>query len=152
MSLYRIESVQELPIPIEQAWEFFSNPENLSELTPGSYQFSLSNGTGKKMYAGQLLVYKVYPFFWLKRTWVAEIVQLKEQQYFIDQQVSGPFKFWRHEHHFTPTDGGVIVRDILYYRMPYGWLGRLVHALFVGRKLDRNFVYRKDQLRLLFGA
>lgn len=152
MSLYRIESVQEVPANLDEVWGFFSSPDNLSYLTPSGLDFSITTPEAGSMYPGQLIVYRFRPFFWMKMQWVAEITQVEDRSYFIDEQRMGPFRFWRHEHHFSPTSGGVMIKDILYYRMPFGILGRMAHFLLIGRNMDRVFRYRQERLRQLFGS
>jgi ligand-binding SRPBCC domain-containing protein len=150
MSLYRIETSQELPITLDQAWEFFSVPGNLSYITPSRIHFEITNSVEEKMYAGQIITYSFYPFGIWKSQWVSEITHVSDKSYFIDEQKLGPFKYWRHKHSFKATDGGVIVEDELYYKLPFGFLGRIVHSLFVAKKIDKVFKFRQEQLRQLF--
>ncbi len=152
MSIYRIESSQELPITLDEAWEFFSNPNNLEYITPSRNNFEISNSAENFMYPGQIITYSMYPFFFWKTQWVCEITHVKEKEYFIDVQSMGPFKYWHHKHSFKEIEGGkgVIVEDVLYYKLPFGFIGKIAHALFIGKRIDKVFQFRREQLKKIF--
>jgi ligand-binding SRPBCC domain-containing protein len=69
---------------------------------------------------------------------------------FVDVQAKGPYKFWRHTHRFSETDGGTSMEDMVAYALPFGALGRLVHRLQVARDLSRIFDYRARRVQALF--
>ncbi len=70
MKLYRIHTLQKLPISMEEAWEFLSNPANLKEITPDHMGFKIVSGADRKMYAGQIIQYIVKPFPWISTRWL----------------------------------------------------------------------------------
>ena len=41
MKIYTLHKKQKLPISIEKAWEFLSNPKNLKEITPDYMSFNI---------------------------------------------------------------------------------------------------------------
>lgn len=142
MKIYRLYRKQFLPISMEEAWAFFSNPANLAEITPPHMGFIIRSGADIAMYAGQLITYTVKPFPGVPLTWVTEITQVNEPHFFIDNQVFGPYSLWHHQHFFKAVEGGVEVEDIVHYKIPLGILGRIAHALFVKRQLKQIFDYR----------
>ena len=83
--------------------------------------------------------------------WVTEITHVKEKEFFVDEQRFGPYKFWHHKHFFKAVDGGVEMEDIVHYKVPFGFLGKLLHPILVKPKLDEIFRYRKQKLTALFG-
>lgn len=105
---------------------------------------------GDKAYAGQIIRYQVYILPGIKIHWVTEITQVKEQSYFIDEQRFGPYALWHHQHHFKEVPGGVEMTDEVNYAIPLGLLGRLAHALFVGREVHRIFNHRFTVLEKFF--
>ncbi len=144
---------QELPISLEEAWEFFSNPANLGQITPPHMQFVVTSlYHGEKMYAGQVIRYIVRPVLQIPLKWCTEITHVADKRYFIDEQRFGPYAFWHHQHHFKEVAGGVMMVDILNYKMPFGFLGNLVDALFVKNEVMGIFEYRKKVLNERFGA
>ena len=71
--------------------------------------------------------------------------------YFVDEQRVGPYAIWHHEHHFKEIDGGVEMLDRVYYKVPLGILGKLVHPLIVKPKLEEIFDFRVQRVEELFG-
>ncbi len=140
---YSLKTVQHLPIDIKQAWEFFSNPANLQQITPSQLGFSIiSSHHGVKMYAGQIIEYKVKPVLGIPLYWMTEITHVEDRKYFIDEQRFGPYALWHHQHHFKEVENGVEMTDIVHYKLPLGILGRIAHELFVKKQLKEIFDYR----------
>lgn len=151
MKLYTLERKQVLPISLEEAWGFFSSPANLPKITPPSLNFEImSRPDASRMYAGQLISYKVNVLPGIRVRWVTEITHVHEPDFFVDEQRSGPYALWHHQHRFTPLRHGVEVTDIVNYAIPLGFAGRLAHALFVKRQLNSIFDYRHSALQKLF--
>lgn len=151
MKLYHLKRRQILPVSLEEAWEFFTSPKNLNKITPPEMGFDIryiSGGEGT--YAGQIIVYRVKILPGIYTSWVTEITQVKDLQYFIDEQRFGPYRLWHHQHHFRGTKEGVEMIDEVNYVVPLGVLGRLAHWFFVGRKVNAIFDYRYKVLESLF--
>ena len=152
MSTYSLKTTQLIPIDISQAWDFFSNPANLQAITPADMGFQvISKHHGNKMYAGQLIEYKVKPVLNFPLYWMTEITQVSDKQYFIDEQRFGPYQLWHHQHHFKEIDGGVQMTDIVHYRNPMGIIGNIANTLFVQKQLRKIFEYRFKKVEELFG-
>lgn len=151
MKIYQLKSSQKLPISLETAWEFFSNPANLSKITPKWLNFKVKTQLPEKMYAGMIITYTVQPLFKIPQTWVTEITHVKEPFYFVDEQRFGPYKFWHHQHSFSSTkDGNVLMEDLVSYAIPFGFLGRIVNHFIVAKKVKEIFKYRKSVLEKMF--
>ena len=151
MKIYNIKRVQFLPISLEEAWEFFSSPRNLSKITPAKMNFRiLYMSGGDKTYAGQLIRYKVNVLPGISVHWVTEITQVKELNHFIDEQRFGPYALWHHQHHFKAVPGGVEMTDEVNYAIPFGILGTLAHLIFVGREVNAIFEHRFKVLEAYF--
>lgn len=152
MPAYSIKRVQKIPISPEEAWEFFSNPLNLQVITPGDMRFQIiSKHHGDKIYAGQLIEYRIKPFLGIPFYWMTEIAQVKDKEYFIDVQLHGPYKLWHHRHYFKKIPGGVEMTDLIHYKNRMWILGRIANALFVRKKLEKIFDYRYKRIEELFG-
>lgn len=141
---------QHVEISLEEAWGFFSNPANLATITPDDMDFSIIDAPPAKMYEGMLVRYKVSPFKGVRLNWTSEITEIKHHEYFIDEQVEGPYKYWHHEHHFKQTETGVELKDILYYKIPFGAFGGMFHKPLVKKKLNSIFKYRQRKIEALF--
>ena len=105
----------------------------------------------KKMYAGQIIQYIVRPILGIPIKWVTEITHVEKPNYFVDEQRFGPYSLWHHKHFIKPTAKGVEMLDIVDYKIPLGFLGRIVHPLLVAPKLKEIFDYRKQALTEIFG-
>ncbi len=152
MAVYSIKTVQQIPIPLEEAWDFFSNPANLQKITPANMSFkTISKHHGERMYAGQIIEYKVKPVLGIPLYWMTEITHVQDQQYFVDEQRFGPYSLWHHQHHFKSIDGGVEMTDIVHYKIPFWILGDIANNLFVKKQLEGIFDYRYKKVEELFG-
>jgi len=150
-TVYRLSSKQKLPISVDEAWGFLSNPNNLKEITPDYMSFDVVSGGDKSMYAGQIIQYIVTPLFGIKTNWVTEITHLVEKKYFVDEQRFGPYSMWHHKHFIKSVEGGVEMEDIIDYKVPFGAIGRFFHPILVKPKLVEIFNYRTLKLIELFG-
>jgi ligand-binding SRPBCC domain-containing protein len=151
MSLYSLHATQKLPISLEEAWEFLSNPANLKVITPEYMTFKIISGADRPMYAGQIIEYIVTPLLGIKTSWVTEITHLEPLKYFIDEQRFGPYALWHHKHFIKEIEGGVEMEDLVHYKVPFGFLGKLVHPFLVKPKLQEIFNYRTQALESKFG-
>ena len=151
MKLYSIHTKQNLPISLEEAWNFIANPKNLEVITPKSMGFKTLSGDEKEMFAGQIIHYHITPLFGIKLQWVTEITHVKDRKFFVDEQRFGPYAFWHHKHFLKEIPGGVEMEDIVHYKVPMGILGQMVHPFLVKPKLDEIFAFRQKKLVELFG-
>jgi ligand-binding SRPBCC domain-containing protein len=143
MKIYHLKRTQFLPITLQQAWGFFSTPKNLGVITPTQMKFKILNVSGSdKMYAGQIIRYKVKVKPWLTVNWVTEITHVNEPHYFVDDQIDGPYALWHHQHHFKEVPNGVEMTDEVHYAVPFGIFGRLANAIFVEREVKTIFDFR----------
>lgn len=150
--IYRKQFEQVLPVSIEKAWSFFSDPSNLQTITPEYMKFIIHSGKDDhRTYPGQIIVYTVSPVMNVPMKWVTEITHVQEPFYFVDEQRQGPYKLWHHQHHFKSIDANTtLMTDILHYSIPAGILGRLMNSIMISRKVDSIFTYRTEKLKQLF--
>lgn len=149
--LYTIYRKQKLPIGLQEAWDFISDPKNLAVITPDTMGFKTLSGDERKMFPGQIIHYTITPMFGVKVQWVTEITHVADKSFFVDEQRYGPYKFWHHKHFLKEIPGGVEMEDIVHYKLPMGFLGRLAHPFLVKPKLEEIFNYREKKLEELFG-
>lgn len=152
MKIYRLHKKQNLPISIDEAWDFLSSPSNLKTITPEYMGFHILSGADRPMFAGQIIQYIVTPVLGIKTKWVTEITHVTDKHYFVDEQRFGPYALWHHKHFIKEIDGGVEMEDIIDYKVPFGLLGQLVHPLIVKPKLEEIFNFRTKKLEALFGT
>ena len=153
MKIYQHKTSQKLNISKNNAWDFFSNPSNLSKITPTWLNFEVRTKLPEKMYSGMIITYFVRPLLNIPQTWVTEITHVNEPNYFVDEQRFGPYKMWHHEHIFKSTEsGGVMMEDIVCYAVPFGFLGRILNRLVIEKKISEIFNYRREVLIKMFGT
>ncbi len=148
--IYTLTSEQILPISLEKAWKFFTNPNNLDRITPKEMQFKITNNPPEKTYLGQIITYKIGILPLVKTNWITEITHFQNPEenpdrrgFFVDEQRFGPYKMWHHEHHFSPTaDGKVMMTDIVNFKLPFGFLGDFFAGPFVKNKVKSIFESR----------
>ena len=150
MKVYQIRVFQNLPIHIKEAWKFFSNPQNLSVITPEWLKLKITSKLPDKMYPGMIITYKVHPILGIPNTWATEITHVKEPFYFVDEQRFGPYKFWHHQHHFNETENGIEMKDIINYALPFDPFSRPINSLLVEKKVKEIFRFREKKLTTIF--
>jgi ligand-binding SRPBCC domain-containing protein len=151
VKIYNLQRKQILPISLEEAWSFFSSPKNLSKITPDNMGFDIRYMSGgNNTYPGQIIIYKIKILGGLRVSWVTEITHVQEKNYFVDEQRFGPYALWHHQHHFKTTDEGLEMTDEVNYAIPFGFVGRLAHWLFVERQVNAIFDHRYRVLETYF--
>lgn len=151
MKVYHFKQSQFIQANLDTVWDFFSSPTNLNAITPPEMNFEILEITGaEKMYAGQLISYKVNPFLLMRVRWATEIKHVEPKKYFTDDQKVGPFALWYHQHFFSELDNGVLMRDEISYAIPFGILGRVANWMFVENKIKSIFNYRTKKIESLF--
>jgi ligand-binding SRPBCC domain-containing protein len=151
--MQRLERKQFIPLPLPVAWDFFSAPGNLSRITPKKMGFLITTPLFiGPVYPGMIIAYVVKPLFSIPVRWVTEITQVRDFEYFVDDQRVGPYKLWHHQHFFREVEGGVEMTDIVHYQAPFGIIGKLAELLFINRKVKSIFEYRTRVLLDIFPA
>lgn len=149
--VYSFKTVQVIPTDLNTAWDFFSNPNNLKNITPSNLGFKvISKYQGDVMYPGQVIEYKVSPLLGLPLYWMTEITHVEDKKYFVDEQRYGPYSLWHHQHHFKEVKGGVEMTDIVHYKIPFWFLGDIANSLFVAQQVKGIFDFRFKKVEEMF--
>jgi len=152
MAVYELKYEQKIPSRLDKVWDYFSSPMNLKEITPAYMNFLVtSSAFREKMYPGMMITYKVSPLLGIPLDWCTEITQVNHLTYFVDEQREGPYTIWHHQHHFEEIEGGVLMTDIIHYKIPFGLLGNLANRLFIKKQLRSIFEFRIKKVNELFG-
>jgi ligand-binding SRPBCC domain-containing protein len=148
--MYQLKKKQLVKTDLDTCWDFFSSPKNLKVITPDYMGFKVKTDIPDKMYEGLMIEYTVTPLLNIPMNWITEIKYVHDKKFFVDEQRQGPYAMWHHEHHFEEVDEGVMMTDIVSYRIPLGFLGKLAHPLIVKGKLEEIFDYRVKKVDELF--
>lgn len=149
MSPFVLERVQLIPRPRAEVFRFFEDAGNLERITPPFLRFRIVTPRPIEMREGALIDYKL-SLFGLPFGWRTRIEVYEPGVRFVDMQLRGPYKLWRHTHTFEDAPGGTRMTDRVDYEIPLGHLGRAARAMFVRRTLDRIFDYRQDTIAAIF--
>ena len=150
MSVRRLEREQLLDRPLPEVFEFFARAGNLERITPPWLSFGVVTPEPISMAPGTMIEYRLrlhgVPLRWLTR-----IDEWERDRRFVDRQVRGPYRLWRHQHEFESVPGGTRVRDRVDYELPLGPLGDVARIAFVDGDLRRIFDYRVQAVAQLLG-
>jgi ligand-binding SRPBCC domain-containing protein len=157
---YRLRCSLWLPLPRPEVFRFFEDPWNLPRITPPWLGFRIVTER-IELKPGCLIDYTVR--WGIPMQWRTLIEAYEPPRHFIDRQLKGPYRLWRHEHTFTeearpspavdgPLTPGTRIDDEVLYTLPFGSLGCLTHWAFVRRNLTQIFQFRqRETARLLLG-
>lgn len=152
MAITQFYAEQKIPAKMEEIWDFISSPLNLSKITPPHMGFKItSRSLSEKMYEGMIITYKVSPLPGFRTNWMTEITHIKELEYFVDEQRLGPYKIWHHEHFIEPIENGVLMRDLVTYVPPFGFLGSIANQLLIKNQIKKIFEFRKQAMNKIYG-
>ena len=167
--MQRFETSQWVPFPVELVFAFFANPSNLPHLMPPKMKGRIEDvrlqpppprpvpaDPARRFQSvaageGSEILISFCPVSWLppRVSWMARITEFAWNSHFIDEQVRGPFKKFRHRHGISSKvrDGveGTLVADAVEFALPGGVVGGLANGIVRGQ-LEKSFEYR--QLRL----
>jgi len=149
--IHILHSTQVIRASMERAWDFFSDPRNLSKITPPELGLAILGSPPENVHPGMMIEYRVRPLLGIAVRWLTEITHVEPGRFFVDEQRIGPYRIWHHEHHFVQLDGGLIeLTDRVTYVLPFGPLGDLVHPFLVKPQLERIFAFRAKAVSEIF--
>lgn len=143
-----LERRQLIARPLVEVFSFFADAANLERITPGFLGFQILTPQPICIQTGTLIDYRLR-LFGVPLRWRTRIELFEPPLCFIDMQVRGPYRLWRHSHEFANAPGGTLMIDRVDYQLPLGPLGRLAHAAFVRSTLARIFDFRYQAVERL---
>jgi ligand-binding SRPBCC domain-containing protein len=150
--IHYLHREQTIPAPLEEVWDYFCDPRNLNELTPPDMSFEIVHGGDVRMYEGQIIEYRVEFLRGVRALWLTEISHVRKGVYFVDEQRVGPYRLWYHEHIFEVSSSGTKMTDHVTYLIPFGILGELLNAVWISKRLDHIFNFRREKISEIFGG
>jgi len=148
MKTFSYEDELVLPVPLDRVFSFFADARNLEKLTPPWLRFEVLSEGPITMAPGTLIDYRIH---WrgIPLRWRTEIEAWEPPHRFVDRQIRGPYRLWRHEHLFINRGNDTSIIDRVEYA-PLG--GAIAQRLVVARDVQRIFAYRHEVLRRDFGT
>lgn len=148
---HRLEQSQLIQRPLLEVFAFFSDAANLERITPAFLHFRIQTPLPIEMRSGTQIDYTI-SIAGVPLRWRTRIASWEPPLRFIDDQERGPYALWHHTHEFEPVGDSTRMRDTVDYRLPFGPLGALVHALWVRRTVEHIFEHRQRVIEELFGG
>jgi ligand-binding SRPBCC domain-containing protein len=145
MKYYEFKVKQFIKLPIEEVFNYFSNPSNLQKITPKYLNFKIKNQPPLKMNKGQFFQYQLR-VRGIPINWTSLISSYHPPHSFIDEQIKGPYSSWHHTHTFKEENGGTSIFDEVKYSLPLGFIGGIINSIWVKRDLDSIFKYRRKMI------
>lgn len=149
MKVWTFERQQRIARPRGEVFAFFEDATNLGRITPPFLDFRILTEAPIEMQVGTLIDYRIsllgVPLRWRTRIEVYEPLVR-----FVDVQLSGPYRRWRHTHEFSEVPGGTLMVDRVEYALGFGAMGHAARALFVQRTLRKIFDHRRDAVAGIF--
>lgn len=143
--MYTLSREQIVCASLADAWDFLKNPANLNLITPSDLHFRIVSEIPDEMYNGLIIEYRIAIPFFGTNPWITEIKHIREYA-FVDEQRIGPYSFWYHYHELVSDNSGTKIIDRVYYEIPYGLVGKAIHAFFIRKTLEKIFLFRKEKL------
>jgi len=142
---FRAEAV--LPATLDRTWAFFSDAANLEQLTPPWIHFRFLTPMPVVMREGLEIDYRI-AIYGVPVPWRSRIDVWEPGVRFVDRQLVGPYRWWRHEHRFEAVASGTRVVDEIAFVPRLRW----VSGALVRRDVARIFGYRQQALARVFGG
>ncbi len=150
MKLHILKKEQVISQNISTVFDFFSKPENLSVITPPKMNFKIFTPSPIDMKEGTLIDYTINIMFMPIR-WRTLITKYNPPNIFVDQQLSGPYSMWHHTHTFEQlSDDETLIKDEVIYSIPFAFIGKIIHYLYIKGELEKIFTYRKNKIEEIF--
>jgi ligand-binding SRPBCC domain-containing protein len=149
LKFHTLRGEQWIPRPLNEVFDFFSDARNLDKITPPWLRFEIVSGGAEPIASGSEIRYRL-KWHGVPIWWTTEIRRWEAPRLFVDVQRSGPYKLWHHTHRFESQGNGTKISDVVRYSLPFGLLGRVMHALKVRSDVEGIFAYRRKRTAELF--
>lgn len=117
-----------------------------------SRERAVAGVTSGQMALGDVVTWRAR-HFGVPFTMTSAITAYDTPHQFIDEQVTGPFSVWWHEHTFEDApDGGTVMTDRVRFQAPLGPLGLVAETVVLNRYLPRLLEQRNAWLRMALEA
>jgi ligand-binding SRPBCC domain-containing protein len=138
---FMLRTRQLVQLELESTFAFFADAGNLQRITPPWLDFAITTPLPIEMQLGARIDYRL-KLHGIPIQWRTLISEWNPPYSFVDEQIRGPYRLWRHRHTFTARDQGTLVEDEVRYQV----LGGRLANLFVQRELSQIFRYRQEAL------
>lgn len=139
-----------LPCATEALFEFLLRPANVQRISDPRLGLVFEKAP-EIVSTGSRIAFKVQAYGVVQKL-EHEVIAVDRPTLIVEEQIKGPMKAWRHEHHLEPKDGGVRMIDRVKFEPPGGMLGFLVKESTILDSLEDGFIHREQELRRLIAS
>jgi len=136
--------------PINAVFHFHDDTRNLLRITPPGIRVSFTTSGDKGL--GQNIHLKVRQFGLFSTSWHVRITQYEPPSLMVDEQVSGPFAYWKQTRLIRANGQQTELTDVVEYEAPFGLLGRFATWLVIRRQIASMFAYRQQATKRILEA
>ena len=130
--------------PLNNVFDFYSNPRNINLLTPWFAKVSCT--PEKKISKNEVFTIEIN-MLGIKNKVEILIKNYEENKLFTDLQIKGPFNYWEHNHIFKYENNETIMYDVINYNSKFKLLDKMYifHLIF-----KIVFYYREKKILAIF--
>lgn len=132
-------------IPKAQLFDLARSIDAHTESMAQSRERAVGGVTSGLISLGEEVTWRAW-HFGLPLRMTSRITQMDAPDQFIDEQVKGPFRQFRHVHEFSDDADGTTMIDRIEFQAPFGPVGRLVEKLVLARYLQKLIETRNRHL------
>ncbi|WP_431877791.1 SRPBCC family protein [Amycolatopsis sacchari] len=143
----RFEATTAIAAPPRRVFDVSLEVEIHLTSMAGSGERAIAGVTSGRMKLGDTVTWQAR-HFGLPWRMTSVISACEPPGHFVDEQVRGPFRRWRHEHFFEPDGhGGTLMRDVVEFAAPLGPLGLVAERTVLRRYLPHLIRIRNEHVR-----
>ena len=140
-SYHEIKIEQWIPTTPNKTFKFFKEAKNLEKLTPDFLKFKIVSQSTPQITDGTIITYRL-SLHGVPVKWQSKIIDWNPITKFSDIQLKGPYSHWHHTHEFEEKDGGTLIKDHVFYKLPFGCIADLVVGKIIRKDLETIFCHR----------
>ncbi|HET8793648.1 MAG TPA: SRPBCC domain-containing protein [Nitrososphaeraceae archaeon] len=103
--------------PVEQVYEFYTNPDNIKKAWPQDIVKESKNISGQKSEEGSKMFVKG-EHMGQEAEMIVEVTDKEQNKRLVTEQKPGPFKYWKSTQEFNGNDNNTHVRHSIDYELP----------------------------------
>lgn len=141
-----IELYTHIKAPIEKCFDLSRSIDLHLESTKHTGEKAIAGRTNGLIELGETVTWRAKHFFiWQNLT--TKITEFNSPHFFADEMVSGAFKSFRHEHHFTSVEVGTLMRDVFVFESPCGLLGKFFNLIVLTAYMESLLTQRNEVIK-----
>jgi ligand-binding SRPBCC domain-containing protein len=143
-----IELTTEINAAIQIVFDHSRNIDIHQQSTSQSKETAVAGTTSGLINKGETVTWRSKHFgLFLQHQSI--ISEMKLYSYFVDEQIKGHFKTFKHQHFFEEVAGQTVMKDLMTYETPFGIFGKVFDRFFLKKHLNNFLLERNSYLKLI---